>query len=277
MPLASCINRRGFLAGSTILFGNLATRGARGQPITDDARRAAVVIGLNSYPDLPQLNASVAGAEEMAAFLAGEGFEVVAINDRGGEVRAYQVADAVEAFVRRGTLDQLLIYFSGHGTMAGTSEHWLLSGAPFRSAEAISVDENFFLARRCGIPNIVIVSDACRSVPQSLGLSSIVGQPIFPGAMNTEVHVDVDLFFAALPGAPALELPVEESVQRHEAIFTAAFLKAFREPDRDMIYTLDDGLNVIPNRRLRKFLVREVQARAQARSIRLKSRSRTRW
>lgn len=268
-------SRRSFAAGSGLLFASLATRAALGQPVSRNAVRAAIVIGIDQARDLPPLRAAVSGAEEVSSFLEQENFEVFKFTDldetgRYRDVRAYQIADQIEELVNRGTLDQLVIYFAGHGTLSGASEYWLLSKASSQTSEAISTLETAHFARLAGIPNVVFISDACRSVSASFNFAMVTGQAIFPTPRNAPTgRVDVDQFFAALPGDPALEIPVSDSVERYEGIYTSAFLKAFREPDRDMIYTLHDGTNVVPNRKLREFLVREVQARAQARSIRL--------
>lgn len=263
-------SRRRFLSGGMTFFGSLATQSLWAKPITVNARRAAIIIGLDRAEGLPQLRAGVSGARNMRDFLEGEGFEVTFFTDTQSEVRAYQIADEVERYVRSPSKpDQLVIYFSGHGTLQGMVEFWLLSRASRNAGEAISVRESAELARLSGIPNVVFISDSCRSVSDSLNLNFLTGQPVFPTDEDSDAHVDVDQFFAARIGRPALELPAVESVAQHEGIFTAAFLKAFREPDADMIHTLNSGVNVIPNRKLHRFLVREVQDRAIEFSLRL--------
>lgn len=260
------LKRRALLAGGVTFFGSLASRAALAQPYTIDARRAAIVIGLDNAPGLIPLRAGVRGAHDMGDFFENEGFDAVYrfTDDNQGEVRAWQIGDQVETLVKDGNLDQLVIFFSGHGTLSGTNEFWLLSRASTRPEEAISVLETAEFAYRSAIPNVVLISDACRSVTSSLNLNGVSGQPIFPSPKDVTVHVDVDRFLAAKAGDVANELPVEVSSERHhEGIFTAAFLKAFREPDADMIHTLGGGEHVIPNRKLREFLVREVDARAQ--------------
>lgn len=75
------------------------------------------------------------------------------------------------------------------------------------------------------------------------------------------MDVEVDRFFAALPGDPALELPLAESAGQYEGIFTTCFLEAFRHPDDTMIRTVAvDGstVRVVPNRSLKAYLTREV-------------------
>ena len=127
--------------------------------------RAAVVIGVNKTGNLPVLRAAVSGAKSIANWLTAEGFEVKLIVDDNGPVTADAIKRAVTALVDRGTLTQLVIYFSGHGVAFGNSEFWLLTGAPDDLNEAVSVVECVDQASRSAIPNVVIICDACRSIP----------------------------------------------------------------------------------------------------------------
>ena len=79
--------------------------------------------------------------------LRSEGFEVKLLVDSSGPVRASDVFDAISELVGRGTLDQLVIYFSGHGFLNAFSEVWMLSNAPQNPNEAISLAECIILAR----------------------------------------------------------------------------------------------------------------------------------
>ena len=45
-------------------------------------------------------------------------------------MRATEVFDAVEALIKKGVYDQLVIYFAGHGFAMQYAEYWLLSNAP---------------------------------------------------------------------------------------------------------------------------------------------------
>jgi uncharacterized caspase-like protein len=91
-------------------------------------RRAAVVIGVNNTGGLAPLRAAVSGALEIAAWLEGEGFDVTCLHDETTPVAIRQVKDAVKAYLDRITIEQLVIYFAGHGYLNGTAEIWLLSG-----------------------------------------------------------------------------------------------------------------------------------------------------
>ncbi len=132
------------------------------------------------------------------------------------------VFKAVQNFVNNGNYDQLVIYFSGHGYLRDGSEIWLLSDAPANPNEAISLAENIQLARDCGIPNVIFVSDSCRSTPQSIKAERVRGSLIFPNdGVARNIRADVDRLFACLPGDPAFEVPVDKSSKEYVALFTA--------------------------------------------------------
>jgi hypothetical protein len=225
--------------------------------------RAAVVIGVNKTGDLPILGAAVSGAKSVADWLCGEGFEVNLLVDDKAPVTADAVKRAVTALVNRGTLHQLIIYFSGHGMAFSTSEFWLLTGAPDDLNEAVSVVECIDAAGRSGVPNVVLIGDACRSLPTDFDTSRLHGTVIFPkGSLVPSVQgPEVDRFFATFPGAPAYEVTV--AVKNHTGIFTSTFLDAFRHPQEGMI-TRADGNDVVTNRALQGFLLKEVPLRLTA-------------
>jgi hypothetical protein len=264
------MNRRDFVAVGAMIAGAHIVRGLTATSAR--TRRGAVAIGVDKSGDLPRLKAAGAGALAVAKWLDGEGFEVTSLTDATGPVTADNIFRAVEPFVERGTLDQLVIYFAGHGFVCAYSEYWLLSGAPHNPNEAVSVVESVALAKRTGIPSVVIISDACRSTVASLGAQSVHGNLIFP---STETPPDqtskVDVFYATLVGDPAWELPVGTSAAAYEGIFTSTFLDAFKRPDAAMVRTVK-GEQVVPNFQLGPYLIREVPKRAQAKLITLKQR-----
>jgi hypothetical protein len=136
-------------------------------------------------------------------------------------VLAHHIFSAVTEALEPGTCEQLVIYFSGHGYLNDGSEHWLLSDAPANPNEAISVEENIQLARDCGVPNVIFVSDACRSTPQSIKADRVRGTLIFPNTgVSATARADVDRFFACLPGDPAYEVAVDKSSGVYSALFT---------------------------------------------------------
>jgi hypothetical protein len=174
--------------------------------------------------------------------------------------------------VSRGNLEQFVVYFAGHGFVNSYSEHWMLSQAPDNPNEAVSLVESVALARQSAIPNVVFISDACRSRSDSLRTERVRGSLIFPNSRSAAATPsDVDQFLATLVGDASWEVPVTESAGAYEGVFTSAFLDAYRRPDATMVRTVD-GKPVVPNSQLKGYLAREVPRRAQAVSIRLNQR-----
>jgi hypothetical protein len=231
-----------------------------------------VVIGVDKPGDLPKLRAAASGAHQVADFLSTEGFEVVSFIDDVGKVHVSDIFSAVNGFVKRGTLEQLVIYFAGHGFTNSYSEYWMLSDAPDNPNEAISLVESTSLAKQTSIPNVVFISDACRSRAGDLRADRVRGSLIFPTSSSPVAVVpDVDVFLATLIGDPSWEVQVATSVGAFEGIFTSCFLEAFRSPDDTMVRTVS-GSKVVPNPSLKPYLAREVPKRAQAASISLTQR-----
>ncbi|UWU83191.1 caspase family protein [Bradyrhizobium yuanmingense] len=218
---------------------------------------------------MPVLSAAASGAKAVSSWLSSEGFETKLYTDESGPVIAATIFDAISEFVGRGTLDQMIVYFSGHGFLNSFNEYWMLSQAPHNPNEAVSLTESFVLARESAIPNVVFVSDACRSTPDSINASRVRGSLIFPNtAISRNVRADVDMFLAALPGQAAAEIPVSQSAPGFEGLFTACLLSAFQEPVESLVRTVG-GIRVLPNRNLKIYLEAEVMRRAEAKALRL--------
>ena len=223
-------------------------------------RRGAVVIGVNRTGELPPLDSPAAGADAFANWLKAEGFEVNTITDTAGPVTPQQIADAISKFVEAGNCHQLVLYFSGHGFWKNDSELWLLTNAPEDANAAVSWAETAEFAKDCGIPSVVMISDACRSIPNTPRKMRVRGSIVFPNLEGQRTRAKVDKFMAAATGRPAYEVPLGANGQK-ESVFTHCFLRAFKAPDRDMIReVIEDGkkIVIVPNRCLGKYLQREV-------------------
>jgi hypothetical protein len=225
-------------------------------------RRGAVVIGVNKTGGLTELDSAAAAADEFAKWLKSEGFEVKVITDATGPVAPQQIADAINTFVAPGNCHQLVIYFSGHGYWKNDAELWLLTNAPADANAAVSWAETAEFAKDCGIPNVVLISDACRSIPNTPQKMKVRGSIVFPNADVPRSRAKVDKFMAAAMGRSAYEVPLGAAGQR-ESVFTHCFLRGFKAPDHDMVQQVKENgetIQVVPNRRLGKYLQREVAA-----------------
>jgi hypothetical protein len=226
-------------------------------------RRCVVAIGVNKTGGgLPVLEASAAGAQAFGAWLSIEGFEVTTITDHDAPVTWEQIRDAIKSVVEPGNCDQLVIYFSGHGFWKNDAELWLLTDAPGDANAAVSWVETAEFAKDCGIPNVVLISDACRSIPSTPRTLKVRGSVVFPNEDVTRARGTVDKFSAATIGNAAYELAIGASGKKQN-VFTHCFIQAFVAPDREMLHeVIEDGeaFTVVPNRKLGKYLQREVGA-----------------
>src|SRR4051812_13104069 len=113
------MERRDFLKSTAAAagVGMLPRVRAFGQP---PVTRAAVVIGVNRAAHLPVLGGAASDAIKIANWLHDEGFATrVFVDEPPGApkatIRANDIDDAVAKLIEPGTLEQLVIYFSGHG------------------------------------------------------------------------------------------------------------------------------------------------------------------
>ena len=271
------MKRRTFLTSSSAALASLVCPNI-GR--TSSLSRAAIVIGVDKAGDLPVLNAAASGASNVASWLAREEFEVFTYIDRENISEQYTpvkidpIFETVNSIADKGTYEQLVIYFSGHGFLNSYNEFWLLSGAPNNPNQAISLQECTRLCRRTGIDNVVFISDACRSLATTLAAESVRGSVIFPGKKNSgNIKTKVDIFLASQEGDPAFEIKeIDEAVDNFYGIYTTSFLNAFRNPLPEMVSEIEPGLEVILNRDLEEYLERDVNRRAQEKSIALSQR-----
>jgi len=255
------MRRREFVTRGARLAGVMASRALLSAPPAK--LRAAVVIGVDKAGDLPKLHGAASGASQIADWLHSQGFDTTLFADGTGPVRVNDLYEAIARTVDRGTVEQLVVYFAGHGFINNYSEFWMLSNAPGNPNEAVSLRESIELAKACAIPSVVFISDACRSPADGLGAERVRGSLIFPNPSLSPASVaDVDVFLATIIGHNSYEVPVASTPQ-YEGIYTASFLSAFSHPDDTMVRTIE-GVRVVPNNRLKAYLVREVRRRAES-------------
>jgi hypothetical protein len=63
----------------------------------------------------------------------------VLLTDKTGPVTSEEVYKAIQNVLEPGNLDQLAVYFAGHGVNVRTGEYWLLSNAPRKAHTAVNV------------------------------------------------------------------------------------------------------------------------------------------
>src|SRR5262245_41488106 len=126
--------------------------------------RAGIFIGVDKSGDLQKLNDAAAGAKSMYEWALKQGMAdkthaKLITDDDGKKVEPEAIADAVQDICGGAGVDQLIVYFAGHGINIH-GDRWLLSDAPVKSYAAVNLIGSVELARLCGVPHVVIISDA---------------------------------------------------------------------------------------------------------------------
>src|SRR6516162_5267838 len=130
-------------------------------------KRAAVIIGIDKTGDLPKLNDAARGAQLMEKWAREQGMDsVYVLTDTEKPVDASAIKNAIKKLVDAANIGQLVVYFAGHGVNRQRHEYWLLSDAPDDPNAAVNVAGSVGLAATCGIPHIVLISDACRTAAE---------------------------------------------------------------------------------------------------------------
>lgn len=234
--------------------------------------RAGVFIGVDRTGDLHQLHDAAAGAARMHAWARAQGMDpslARLITDAdGARVEAEQIYRAIEQIVDGAGVDQLIVYFAGHGVNLNRGEQWLLSDAPRRTSAAVNVSGSVDLARYCGIRHVVVISDTCRVAPEGIQAQNVRGVDVFPNEIVTGRAMAVDQFFACCLGRTAAELrDPADAAAGFSALYTGAVLDALlgRAPEvLERGADAADPARYVRPRPLRSYLESEVPRRVRA-------------
>lgn len=209
--------------------------------------RAAVLIGVNRVKGLPTLNDAVRGARRMHEWVLAQSFapdHVVLITDESGPVAASGVQDAIKRLLDpMAGIEQLLIYFAGHGLNINYGEFWLLSQGLEWPTESVDVARSAVLARYSSVPHVIFISDACRTAAAGVQQQLITGSPIFPMVTGGGIEKAVDQFFACTLGNPALEVQAQDAANAGTfvALYTEALLAVLDGDEPTIIEVAGDG------------------------------------
>jgi Caspase domain len=235
--------------------------------------RAGVFIGVDKTGDLQRLNDAAAGARRMHGWALDQGMTDLThaklITDADGQtVAPERIYDAIKELIDDPGVDQLVLYFAGHGVNINRGEQWLLTEAPVRASAAVNVAGSVELARYCGIQHVVVISDACRTAPEGIQAQNVRGLDVFPNEAASDRAKPVDLFFACFLGRTAAELKDPAVVAgNYTALYTSALLEALSGAHPDLLEratTPGDSSSYIRPRRLQSYLEQEIPRRVRA-------------
>ncbi|MGR3524734.1 MAG: hypothetical protein ACU0CT_01885 [Paracoccaceae bacterium] len=227
-------------------------------------RRAAVIVGVGTSAGLPCLTSAGPMARCLGDWLSttSPGYDVTVITDEEGhEVTRAEIFKAIRAYVTVPVrYELLLVHYIGHGLYQARNDIWMLSDLPVDRAACVSLTATLNDAKFSGIPNVVVVSDACRVLPGEVVLSEVDPSSVIPQHPEFPIETScVDYFQATGRGTPAFEGEID-GVRR--SFLSHAFREAYRHPRPEMVreMVLADGatIRVVPNRQLGGFLKAEV-------------------
>ncbi|MCG7287492.1 caspase family protein [Cellulomonas sp. ACRRI] len=196
--------------------------------------RALVLVGVartgGRFPELPAVPGAVAAVRAWATEQGvPDDLVLTFTDDDGTPVTSGAVLAGVRALVDRGDVDQLVVYFSGHGINTGNAEFWLLTGAPEDGSQAVNVSLTSWFAERLPVRHVVLVSDACRTAATTVQELSVQGVALVPNLPPRAPAAAVDVFYACALGDPAYEVKdPTASGAAYQALFTSALVGALR-------------------------------------------------
>jgi len=235
--------------------------------------RAGVFIGVDKTGNLQTLNDAAAGAKRMYEWARqSQGFpdtNAKLITDAdGARVTPDRVYDSICEIINGAGVDQLIVYFAGHGVNINRSEYWLLTDAPVRANAAVDLAGTVELARYCGISHVVFISDACRVAPEGIQAQQVRGSDIFPNESASDKAKPVDQFFACVLGRTAAEVKDPAAAAGGFcAIYTNTLLDALKGQRAEVLDASDsahDPSYYVKPVKLETYLEREVPARIRS-------------
>ncbi|MBZ9603345.1 caspase family protein [Phyllobacterium chamaecytisi] len=189
-------------------------------------RNFCISIGVRKSGNLDALDAAHSDARRFADWArdSHSAYETFLITDEEEAVTIARLKTLTKLIVAEYPA-RLIVFYSGHGIAGQSGDKWLLSNYSSDGDEAVNVDPSMRNARRLGIGQVAIFSDACRtSISEAVYVqgSTIFGTPAKPG-----LAAPYDEFFSTDLRQPAQEV---QGALPH-GIFTECLLKAFRGPD----------------------------------------------
>lgn len=224
--------------------------------------KMCVAIGVSKVlgSALPTLNAAQ-DATEFHAWAEGHDFQSTLLTDQKKDVTLQMIKDGVNAAIAAGAT-QLVIYFGGHGILkAPDTEIWLLSGVMNDSQQAVNLAGSVALARNGKIPNVIFISDACRSVTTNQTLFRVNGGEIFPPDFVPRRSAELDRLYATLPGSSAADFADANGAGKYHGVYTKCLMRALEGQEPSAIETISDNgvaFSAVSSRSLKPYLIRSV-------------------
>jgi hypothetical protein len=202
-----------------------------------EARNLALVIGNDSYANVPRLQKAVNDAQAIGAELQRLGFVVRRAENLDQRAMSRALV-AFQADIQPG--DQALFYYSGHGFEIGGTNYLLPTDVPAVQTNeqdlikdaAFPVDRIIDGIRQRGAGTAILILDACRDNPfASAGTRSLPGTR---GLARVDAPEGVFVLMSAGAKQAALDR-LSDSDTNPNSIFTRTFLGELDKPGQTLV------------------------------------------
>ena len=201
------------------------------------AKRVALVIGNDTYENVPPLQKAVNDAEAMSKELAKLGFDVVSAENVGRRAMSRAL---VELENKIGSGDTALIYFAGHGFAVDGANYLLPVDVPVAGPgeEGLVRDASFAASglsdrlQEKGAATVILILDACRDNPFALKGKRGIG--LTRGLSRMDPAEGMFVLFSAGQGQSALDR-LSEADANPNSVFTRTLLADMDEPGLSMV------------------------------------------
>ena len=201
------------------------------------AKRVALVIGNDTYENVPPLQKAVNDAEAMSKELAKLGFDVVSAENVGRRAMSRAL---VELENKIGSGDTALIYFAGHGFAVDGANYLLPVDVPVAGPgeEGLVRDASFAASglsdrlQEKGAATVILILDACRDNPFALKGKRGIG--LTRGLSRMDPAEGTFVLFSAGQGQSALDR-LSEADANPNSVFTRTLLADMDEPGLSMV------------------------------------------
>jgi hypothetical protein len=229
------------------------------------AKPLFVAIGVHKAATMPELDGVLSSVRNLSNWAAGEGYEVVRIDDGSGRVTVDRIKEeltpldaATGDWDPKRLLDRprIVVYFCGHGLHAPQDQYWILSAGPNQDDERISAVGFRDILTTYGPKQIAFISDACRVAQTVRGLArSVVGAYEALGGV-----VQKDTFFSSLDGEASFTFPSKDGKPAY-CVFSSVLVRALSRPTDPEALSglyLKLGRMIVSSRSLANYLEQKV-------------------
>ncbi|MCU0827847.1 MAG: caspase family protein [Tabrizicola sp.] len=200
------------------------------------AQRLALVIGNDSYLDLPPLAKARNDAKAIAQALSDHGFAVTLAQDADRRTMTRALSD-LAAQIEPGA--EVVFYFAGHGVEIQGRNYLIPTDAPpagpedeaFLTAESIAVDQVLDTIQSRGARVTLLVLDACRDNPFPKSTTRSLGGT--RGLAAVAAPEGTFILFSAGTGQAALDAMGANDTDPN-SVFTRALLRQMQDPDQSI-------------------------------------------